>query len=115
MISSRVAAKKLQLEHCCKKIDETPTEATVPLQMNAEIRDHPNLHLINHKKCGHSLTDKIMKGTKANVGEYPWMALLAYKSNVDAILTFNCGGSLISAKHVLTAAHCVRVKQSLTL
>lgn len=110
MISSRV-----QVDHCCKKLDGAPTVATTPPRMNVEISDHPNLHLINHKKCGHALTDKIMKGTKATVGEYPWMALLRYKSNVDDILTFNCGGSLISEKHVLTAAHCVLVKQSLTL
>lgn len=49
---------------------------------------------------------RIIGGTEATLGEYPWMALISYKLNGHDN-GFNCGGFLISKNHVLTAAHCV--------
>ncbi|XP_058839014.1 transmembrane protease serine 9-like [Topomyia yanbarensis] len=52
--------------------------------------------------CGVSLvTSRIVGGIKADINEFPWMAMLLYRG------TFYCGGSLISDRYVLTAAHCV--------
>uniref|UniRef100_A0A182JXD4 Peptidase S1 domain-containing protein n=1 Tax=Anopheles christyi TaxID=43041 RepID=A0A182JXD4_9DIPT len=53
-------------------------------------------------KCGRTnrLT-RIVGGQETQVNQYPWMAMLQYSG------TFYCGGSLISDRHVLTAAHCV--------
>lgn len=43
-------------------------------------------------------------GTNAPRGGYPWYAALGYKlPNVR----FLCGGTLITQKHVISAAHCV--------
>ncbi|XP_047115560.1 trypsin-1-like [Schistocerca piceifrons] len=44
---------------------------------------------------------RIVGGTVTKVKQYPWMAMLMYGR------TFYCGGSLISDKYVLTAAHCL--------
>lgn len=44
-----------------------------PLSDLNTIQNHPNLNLINHKKCGSSSVNRIVGGTKAELGEFPWM------------------------------------------
>ena len=39
-------------------------------------------------------------------GEYPWQAALLKKEQYDNV--YVCGGSLIDASHILTAAHCIK-------
>ncbi|XP_017001225.2 CLIP domain-containing serine protease B15 [Drosophila takahashii] len=57
--------------------------------------------------CGRegSLIPFIVRGTEYPRGQYPWLAALYHK--VSRSLTFRCGGSLISASIVVSAAHCV--------
>lgn len=50
---------------------------------------------------------KIVGGTKAGDGDYPWMVALAEKSGRPLFNRQFCGGSLISPDWVLTAAHCM--------
>lgn len=50
---------------------------------------------------------RVVGGVDAQVGAWPWMALLGYKDRVGEV-GFKCGGSLITKRHVLTAAHCIR-------
>ncbi|MFN8442161.1 MAG: serine protease [Caldilineaceae bacterium] len=47
----------------------------------------------------------IIGGQVADEGEYPWQAYIETSKNPNK--RYMCGGSLIAAKWVLTAAHCV--------
>ncbi|CAL7934486.1 unnamed protein product [Xylocopa violacea] len=56
--------------------------------------------------CGHSINnvhDKIVNGVPSQLGAWPWLVALGYRNGRPK---FKCGGSLISIRHVLTAAHC---------
>ena len=45
-------------------------------------------------------TDRIISGENARIGEFPWQAMLAYKSTNAPF----CGGTLLLEKFVITAA-----------
>ncbi|XP_075555293.1 uncharacterized protein LOC142587861 isoform X1 [Dermacentor variabilis] len=47
---------------------------------------------------------KIVRGSDAKIGAHPWQILLKHAKTDDAF----CGGSLISHRWVLTAAHCFK-------
>ncbi|XP_023345529.1 chymotrypsin-2 isoform X2 [Eurytemora carolleeae] len=53
-------------------------------------------------KCGLSVGsnfNKIVGGVDAVPGEFPWMVMVKIEKGV-------CGGTIISRKHILSAAHC---------
>lgn len=67
--------------------------------------DERGLALLNSvKDCGKKSNIKLSGGEAAKIGEFPWIVLLKYKTSGRPFL---CGGSLISDRFVLTAAHCV--------
>jgi len=47
---------------------------------------------------------RIVGGQETTVNEYPWQAAMAYRGQ----RTTFCGGSVISTKYVITAAHCTQ-------
>lgn len=63
----------------------------------------------NRNPMNISLPNRIFGGVNSDLTEFPWTALLAYKT-YNGSKAYACSGSLISAKYVLTAAHCVAGK-----
>lgn len=59
--------------------------------------------------CSKSV-DLIVGGEDAKAGEFPHQVLLGWKVDRNGTLVndFKCGGSLISERFVLTAAHCMK-------
>lgn len=62
---------------------------------------------MDHESCGQSIMDRIIGGTNASLGQYPWIARVGYSDVKNSKVQFRCGGSLISPFYVITAAHCV--------
>ena len=58
-----------------------------------------------------SPSSRIVQGRVSTVHEFPWLVLLEYP-RLEGV---HCTGSLITSKHVLTAAHCIDQSEKLTL
>lgn len=63
----------------------------------------------NSNCCGFEsiVGNKIIGGEKTKVDEYPWLALIEYSTINSRNAALLCGGTLISGRYVLTAAHCI--------
>ncbi|XP_026315527.1 serine protease 7-like [Hyposmocoma kahamanoa] len=57
-------------------------------------------------QCGIDYSDRIFGGQITDLDEFPWMALLGYRTRSGNV-SYQCGGVLINSRYVLTAAHCV--------
>ncbi|GLV36629.1 Melanization Protease 1 [Carabus blaptoides fortunei] len=111
----------LQAYHCgfagtrpkvCCPLATTPPPSTTP-ERPPDVSNHRNINMINSRRCGPIFVDRIYGGNKTSPFEFPWMALIAY--NTKSGLGFRCGGTLISDKYILTAAHCISNLQTNTL
>ncbi|XP_059475732.1 venom protease-like [Neocloeon triangulifer] len=74
-------------------------EAPPTLQIDDDVQ------YINKSTCAAVGTILVVGGEPASPKEFPHMALLGYGSETDP--NWYCGGSLISERFVLTAAHCI--------
>jgi len=93
--------------YCC------PIEDILQPEKVSTITERSNFFPV---ECGViALGDKITGGQDASYGQFPWMALLGYKQKSVPITEFLCGGTLITSRFVLTAAHCIIVSPSHSL
>lgn len=60
------------------------------------------------EECGitNATFTRVVGGVDAKIGDWPWQALVLMKNNQNDQFESHCGASLISRKHVLSAAHC---------
>lgn len=71
--------------------------------------DYPARLLKPEEGCGYSneTLNRVVGGVPAKLGQWPWMSLIGYKDATGEV-GFKCGGSIITKRHILTAAHCIR-------
>ncbi|XP_044250417.2 venom serine protease Bi-VSP-like [Drosophila takahashii] len=109
--ASRRVCKNQGYQVCCPNEERitTPSSNIRPTSASLIPRNSDEVprRLLNMEDgCGYTSVpkNKIVGGVVSHIGAWPWIALLGYK---DPRFPFQCGGSLITARHVLTAAHCI--------
>ncbi|KAL6262142.1 hypothetical protein P5V15_007239 [Pogonomyrmex californicus] len=70
------------------------------LELPTSLFKKPNF--CNDCVCGLGRKTRIIGGNVTNVFDYPWIVSMSEKGK------FYCAGTVITRKHILTAAHCVR-------
>ena len=98
---------------CCPT-GSVVTEVPIATRPTSPVNSNPTNSLFVNKlptiedNCGFSNAShkRIVGGEPSKRGAWPWIALIGYVNNLGET-SFKCGGTLISSRQVVTAAHCV--------
>lgn len=76
------------------------------IDIDENYRFRRGANLLDLQRCGRQTTSRrIVGGQRADLKEFPWFGLIKYR--YGQIEKFTCGSTLISARYVLTCAHCI--------
>lgn len=96
---------------CCPDSDPRPPDNS----STSSVRE--SVGLPDMSKCGTSLAEvedrRVVGGYPAELGAWPWLVALGYKSSPSTSVKFLCGSALITRRHVVTAGHCVHGRKDL--
>ncbi|XP_017071642.1 venom serine protease Bi-VSP [Drosophila eugracilis] len=102
--ASRLICGNQGTQVCCPNGQTVAAQVSVIPKNTDEI---PRRLLNVEEGCGYTFGyfKKIVGGEVSRKGAWPWIALLGYDDPSGS--PFKCGGTLITARHVITAAHCI--------
>lgn len=83
----------------------TTTQTPVQMQPAVVVPNNDVNSICGTRHSETEITPFIFGGEDTKRGDWPWM--VAIYLNKPTGLSFNCGGTLITAKSVITAAHCI--------
>ncbi|XP_038104066.1 transmembrane protease serine 9-like [Culex quinquefasciatus] len=92
-----------------EKISANPTPdltLKTPEPINVTISKEESIALLP-ADCGKYLVNRIFRGTKAELYEFPWVVRLVYTNKTTGERFRGCHGSLINKRYVLTSVDCV--------
>ncbi|KAF2902518.1 hypothetical protein ILUMI_03668 [Ignelater luminosus] len=93
----------LQVKNQVSTTTSRPIEKLPPSDLKAVQKSTPF-----SSECGISVNPNMlaMNGSPVHKTTHPWLAAIFLQNNDE--LKFICGSTLVSRKHVITAAHCIR-------
>jgi len=89
---------------CCSNSFDPPNTSEPPTQKPSEkpTTERPT----PSDQCGISERSRIVNGKECSINQWPWAVVLGRLRSGSSSIRVMCGGTLITKRHILSAAHC---------